>query len=1387
MRRMGFITFLLAFVLVFAGSGVQAAEKGKGSRTALPEIDRHAERPVRAPRELSAAEKKLVRPGKAIQYEERLGVPTFLWAAPSSAAEMKARAAGGAKPDVAGEARRHAAAYASFYGLEKGDFDRAKVVQVHDTGSGGVIVKFQEDIGGIEVFREELSVMMDRNLEPIAFSGYLSGAPRLIAARAASFQLDEREAAAIALSDRTGGSMTRAELVTTGARQGPYGFVDQDARMKRAGAATTGDSALTEPVRYKQVYFHTADAFEPAYYLEVSAELRDTQGGIDNDMYSYVVSANDGRILYRHNLTVSDSFTYRLWADESGSSVNVPSDSPHGDGTTPHPTGVPNGVMPPFIASSLHTLQAYPFSHAGTDPWLPSNATETVGNNVDAYVDRFGTDGYSPASGDFRAPLSSPNTFDYTYDPNADPLANVTQQRASITSLFYMDNFLHDFFYDAGFNEAAGTAQTDNYGRGGVAGDPLRAEAQDGSGTNNANMSTPADGGRPRQQMYLWNGPQNETITVNSQPGSGLPPSYGPFQIGTAAFGPQSFDVTSDVVRTIPFDACSAPISNGAALAGKIAFIDRGGVGGICATQGFSGKTASAAAAGAVGVIIANVSTSGNPTIAPNMAATNPPCPAQPASSLGGCTIGTLSLNVSDGEAWRTAIAAGTVNATLKRDANFRDGSLDAHVVSHEWGHYLSNRLINNASGLGNQMGGGMGEGWGDFTALMTTVREFDDTGSNANWNGAYPLVPYASVAFSPDGYYFGIRRVPYSTNMNIDPLTFRHISNGQSIVPPFGGPCDGCTDSSNMAEVHNTGEVWTTMLWECFAALLNNHPFQDARTRITNYVVAGLKMTPTNPTFTEARDAVLAAAFAADPADHTLFCAAFAKRGIGTTAVSPDRFSNTNTPVTESFVCENFMIFQGASLSAPTDSCDTDGYLDNTEHATLTVTYKNISGVTLTDTMANISSSNPNIFFSNGGVISFPDSAPFQTTTGTIDVSMVGATGTQDFYIDIAGDDPAITAPIPVSHLDVRGNADDVPNSSKSDSVEARITPWSSAGSTNGTWVRQQFLPSPPTLPPPPFSYDWHTPDQGDVSDIRLTSPVVHVGAGGTTFTFKHRYSFEATFDGGVVETSIDGGSTWVDIGADNLSPTYAAAPLVAGSPLQGRRAFTGNSGGYPALVTVTGTLGAAFANLDVRIRFRAASDGGVGGPGWDVDDIVFANITNTPFPTVVPQPANPAVEALAPAHAWIGLKNSDDVGTNFDLLAEVFRNGVLIGSGQVNNVSGGSSGFNNAKDRAITLALSSPGTSGACSGDTLSIKLSVRIGATGHRSGTARLWYNDSQANSRFGVTIAGVPSDLYLLDGFVLGTSPGAGPKKTIDVFVDRNGGNPWKPFGTWVKTF
>jgi hypothetical protein len=163
------------------------------------------------------------------------------------------------------------------------------------------------------------------------------------------------------------------------------------------------------------------------------------------------------------------------------------------------------------------------------------------------------------------------------------------------------------------------------------------------------------------------------------------------------------------------------------------------------------------------------------------------------------------------------------------------------------------------------------------------------------------------------------------------------------------------------------------------------------------------------------------------------------------------------------------------------------------------------------------------------------------------------------------------------------------------------------------------------------------------------------------------------------------------------------------------------------------------------------------------------------------------PQLTALGPAKVWLGLKNSDDVGTKFDLLAEVFKNGMLVGSGQLNGVSGGSSGFNNAVARTINLALLTP--VGCAPGDNLSIRVSVRIavGVAGHRSGIARLWFNDGAADSHFDATIGGVTQSYYMTSGFVLSQTAGLGPKNTIDVFVDRaENGNAFKPFGTWSFT-
>src|SRR5262249_19537912 len=58
-----------------------------------------------------------------------------------------------------------------------------------------------------------------------------------------------------------------------------------------------------------------------------------------------------------------------------------------------------------------------------------------------------------------------------------------------------------------------------------------------------------------------------------------------------------------------------------------------------------------------------------------------------------------------------------------------RDGDLDETIMTHEYGHGVSNRLTGgpaNASALDNIQSGGMGEGWGDWWGLMFSQKPTD-------------------------------------------------------------------------------------------------------------------------------------------------------------------------------------------------------------------------------------------------------------------------------------------------------------------------------------------------------------------------------------------------------------------------------------------------------------------------------------------------------------------------------------------------------------------------------------------------------------------------------------------------------------------------------------
>ena len=143
-----------------------------------------------------------------------------------------------------------------------------------------------------------------------------------------------------------------------------------------------------------------------------------------------------------------------------------------------------------------------PFGWHDTNGSSGAEFTITRGNNVWAQDDLNGNNGTG----------SSPNggtnlDFDFPLNLNNAPS---TFLDAATTNLFYWNNIMHDVWYQYGFDEASGNFQENNYGNGGVGSDSVNADAQDGSGTNNANFSTPADGGNPRMQMFLFTNPTRD-------------------------------------------------------------------------------------------------------------------------------------------------------------------------------------------------------------------------------------------------------------------------------------------------------------------------------------------------------------------------------------------------------------------------------------------------------------------------------------------------------------------------------------------------------------------------------------------------------------------------------------------------------------------------------------------------------------------------------------------------------------------------------------------------------------------------------------------------------------------------------------------------------------
>lgn len=570
--------------------------------------------------------------------------------------------------------------------------------------------------------------------------------------------------------------------------------------------------------------------------------------------WSYRISAESGKVIERNDWIQHCSFEGKASDDpataapfQEQSSLLMPP-PPGSDQYLVYalPVESPNHGDRSLVVNPSD-VSASPYGWHDTDGFPGDEYTITRGNNVYASEDIDDDDfpGYSP---DGTAALD----FDFPYDSAVGVQGNLD---VVITQLFYMNNMMHDIWYQYGFDEGSGNFQQTNYTGEGLGEDFVFADAQDGSGTNNANFGTPPEGFNPRMQMYLWSDNNvPDLLTVNDPQAIA-----GSYNCSTAGFGPPvpSSPLTADFVLVNddsgePTDACDV-ILNGAELNGKIALVRRGS----CT---FEEKVVNCQAYGAIAVIVMN-NVNGQPI--------------SMGGSVGGAMIPSVMVSKANGDLFANTVSGGTtVNGTLVNpgDLTATDSDLDNGVIAHEYGHGISTRLTGGAADsdcLWNEEQ--MGEGWSDWFGMMITMKP-EDAPEDPRGVGTYVTNQPVNGT--------GIRPAPYSTDFSVNPYTYAATNNTGAISQP-----------------HGIGFVWATMLWDLNWALIGEYGFDPDMKYGTggnniamSLVIEGIKLQPCGPGFVDGRDAILTAdQLLYGGEHHCLIWEVFARRGLGFSADQGD------------------------------------------------------------------------------------------------------------------------------------------------------------------------------------------------------------------------------------------------------------------------------------------------------------------------------------------------------------------------------------------------------------------------------------------------------------------------------------------------------------------
>ncbi len=650
-------------------------------------------------------------------------------------------------------------------------------------------------------------------------------------------------------------------------------FTTQIIESQNNNYKLTNGALTDDPVKAKLNYILTeVNTLRLAWSFEFYTQ--DT-----NHLWSIDIDAVDGKILTKRDLVISCNFESKK-CNHNHNSEGIPFTNAMFKKSESflalNPGNTAYRVIPWNYESPNHTshqLVTNPefVTNASPKGWHDSNSLSgtttslryniTRGNNVWARNDFAGTNTTTAPNGVSTTGTGTfPNlTFDFPYPGTS--VAASTYINAANTNLFYMNNIMHDLWYQYGFNEVNKNFQVNNYGRGGSGNDAVIAESQDGSqasppNLNNANFATPSDGSSPRMQMYLWDvGPPFFTVNSPSDIAGGKEARDNSFNPGHVDIPLSPNGIVGDLVLCNDgvgdvLDTCQ-PLINAAEINGKIAVIKRGD----CT---FAFKVKAAQDAGAIAAIIVN-----NVDGVVGMAGADVTI-----------TIPAISVTNTVGNAIIARMATSTVNVKLERSSAFvnTDGDLDNGIIAHEYGHGISSRLSGNCLNSQEQQG----EGWSDWFWLIMQIKP-GDTRNDARGIGTF--------AENEPTNGLGIRQYRYSTDMSVNPHTFGNVSQ------QFFTDADGIETTS----VHGVGSIWAVMLWDLAWNYIDKYGYDPniytgtgGNNKVMRLILDAIKLDGCNPTFVSARDAIIAADLATTGgADYCMIWSTFARRGLGVNASS--------------------------------------------------------------------------------------------------------------------------------------------------------------------------------------------------------------------------------------------------------------------------------------------------------------------------------------------------------------------------------------------------------------------------------------------------------------------------------------------------------------------